>query len=94
MLVARPTFGGVGTGLRVRDGVASFASVLPDRPLARAGGRDGDVIVAIDGRSVAGLTRDELIPLVRGEPGTTVSFELRRDGAPLVLEVRRALMNE
>ena len=52
-------------------------------PAAKAGLRCGDQILAIDGKSTHGLTSSESSERMRGEPGTTVTFEVQRvhDGA-------------
>ena len=49
-------------------------------PAERAGLRPGDVITAVDGRSVDGETLDEAISRVRGPKGTEVTLTLVRDG--------------
>jgi carboxyl-terminal processing protease len=59
-------------------------------PALRAGVKSGDVITAIDGRTVDGETLDEAIARVRGPKGTTVVLTLvRDDGAPLDLSIVR-----
>jgi carboxyl-terminal processing protease len=59
-------------------------------PALRAGLRAGDVITAVDGRSVDGETLDETITRVRGPRGTTVVLTVVRDGgAPFELSIVR-----
>jgi carboxyl-terminal processing protease len=48
-------------------------------PAARAGIRAGDVITAVDGRSVDGETLDEAVARVRGPRGSTVVLAVVRD---------------
>jgi carboxyl-terminal processing protease len=55
---------------------------LEGSPALEAGLEAGDVIVAIDGTTVDGLTLDQAIGLVRGEKGTEVVLAVERDGAP------------
>jgi membrane-associated protease RseP (regulator of RpoE activity) len=63
------------------DGV-KVVSVSPGGPAAEAGVKSGDIITAMDGKSLA-AGRD-LIAAMRGvEPGQTVSLDLRRDGKAL-----------
>lgn len=59
-------------------------------PAARAGLRPGDVIIAIDGRPVAGLTSGEVQRLLTGEVGSSVELEIERDGKRERLRVERA----
>ena len=71
-------------GVRV-DGVS------PGGPAAEAGVQQGDVIVGIDGRSVA--TGRELVRAMEDvEPGRKVALELRRDNRPLRIEVEARAM--
>jgi hypothetical protein len=50
-------------------------------PAERAGIRSGDVLLAVDGRSLAGMTAEEAAGLIRGPFGTTVGLTLLRAAA-------------
>ncbi len=59
-------------------------------PALRAGLEAGDVITAVDGRTVDGETLDEAISRVRGPKGTTVVLTIVRDGgAPFEMPIVR-----
>ncbi|HYN48864.1 MAG TPA: S41 family peptidase [Candidatus Nanopelagicales bacterium] len=59
-------------------------------PAERAGLRSGDVITAVDGRSVDGETLDEAIARIRGPKGTEVVLAVvRDDGAPFEVAIVR-----
>jgi serine protease DegQ len=64
--------GSRGQGLRVR-------SVYPNSPAARAGLEPGDVVVAIDGRSIEGR-EDFETALASAGPGRTLAVAFRREG--------------
>ena len=72
---------GVGVVFR-RDGMSGrfFVDRLhPDGPADRSGAvRPGDVLVAVDRQSVAGITSMELHDLVAGPEGTPVELQLQR----------------
>jgi S1-C subfamily serine protease len=72
---------GLGAGTAV-----AVASVEPDSPAARAGVREGDLIVAFDGVPVAGV--DDLHRLLgdRG-PGRPARLEVLRQQARLMLDI-------
>jgi serine protease Do len=61
------------------------SNVEPESAAARAGVRQGDVIVEVDGRSIA--DGNELRNAIAGtKPGTTVSLKVIRDGRPETLK--------
>jgi carboxyl-terminal processing protease len=63
------TVTGVKRGLRV-------ASVLPDTPARRAGIEEGDLIIAVDGRSLAGVPAEVSTARIKGPPGTAVELRV------------------
>jgi membrane-associated protease RseP (regulator of RpoE activity) len=68
-----------GDGVRVEG-------VSPGGPAAEAGIRAGDVIVAIDGKSI-GTGRELVRAMQEVEPGQKVALDVRRDDRPLRIEV-------
>jgi S1-C subfamily serine protease len=69
------------SGLPVTRGVV--VRPLPDGPAAAAGVRSGDVIVAVDGRSIT--TVPELTAAIRAhQPGERVTVEIQRTAGPAV----------
>jgi len=84
------TVEGIGALLSSQNEQPIVQSVVPGGPADRAGLRSGDRIVAIDGESVAGLSLDEIVTRVRGEPGTSVTVSVIRDaGAPIDVTILR-----
>lgn len=69
---------GIGVTLSQRGGATIVTSVIPDSPARAAGIQKGDVIEAVDGESIAGLTLDVLITRIRGAAGTSVEVTLLR----------------
>jgi carboxyl-terminal processing protease len=67
-------------------------TVIRDRPAAKAGVLDDDVLLAVDDQPIAAaMTVEEVVALVRGEIGTPVKLTLRRQGQadPLNISVTR-----
>ncbi|UCH32952.1 MAG: PDZ domain-containing protein [Armatimonadota bacterium] len=87
--------GGIGVML-VPGTPPTVLSLEPGGPAAAAGVQSGDVITAVDGRDVSALPIQDLVGLVRGEPGTEVRLALRRKGAssPIRRRVRREALPE
>ncbi len=82
-------YGGVGVQVDVRDGWATVIEPIRGAPAERAGVQAGDRIVAVEGESTKGLTNEEVARLLRGAPGSTVSFTVERFGVHR-LEIRVA----
>lgn len=87
-------FGGL--GIRVSDDPLGVRVVnpLPNSPAARAGLQAGDLIVAIDGTSAAGLSSGQAVKRLKGRENTAVRLSIRRDGQqePLEIEVKREVI--
>ena len=66
---------------------------LRGAPAETAGLQPGDVVTAIDGEPLGGLTLDEARSRVRGPKGTPVVLTIEREGsAPLDIEIVRAVI--
>ena len=78
---------GVGMYVDQRDGQFVVTSPIEGGPAERAGIRPGDVILEVDGRSLAGMSLTDQILLVRGPKGSTVTLTVRREGTPGPLQI-------
>jgi carboxyl-terminal processing protease len=87
-------FGGLGIQITVRDGVLTVVSPIEGTPAYDLGIRSGDRIVGIEGESTRGITSDEAVKKLRGEPGTKVNITIRREGVeePLDYTVTRDII--
>ncbi len=84
----------VGIGIQVIYDEAAQAMevilVMPDSPAEKAGISAGDLIVAVDGNTVAEAGYLAVADTIRGEEGTSVSLRLQREEQILELTVVRA----
>lgn len=71
-------FSGVGVWLNRSGELTQIVSVLPGTPAAEEGVQPGDTIIAVDGKSVAGLSLDEVGQAIMGEAGTRVTIRVVR----------------
>jgi len=71
-------FGGLGIEVTMENGLVKVVSPIDDTPAAEAGLRAGDLIVAIDGDPVMGMTLAEAVERMRGETGTDITLTVRR----------------
>ena len=90
----REGFGGVGVRLDFDGDFPEIVAVLPDTPAKRSPLSSGDIITHVDGRSLAGLDRHNIIWSLRGLEGTTVRIRAIRKGrdTPIVVTLKRALV--
>ncbi len=73
-------FVGVGIEITQEDGLIRVVSPIEGSPADRAGLKPGDLITRVDDTAVKGLTLNEAVKRMRGEPGTKVQLTiLRRD---------------
>ena len=80
---------------RLGDGCALVVvEPIAGAPAEKAGVRAGDVISAIDGTTVDGLTTDEALKRIRGPKGTTVRLGIDRAGTPLEIAIVRDVVVE
>ena len=71
------------------DGYIDVVKVEENGPAAETGIASGDIVVAVDGQDVSGMTLDEVKNMVRGEEGTRVKLMLKRNGEALTVELER-----
>jgi carboxyl-terminal processing protease len=67
-------FEGVGMNVAEVDRGLKVLTVFEDSPAERGGIRAGDVITAVDGRSLAGKTSEQATALIKGPAGTEVTL--------------------
>jgi carboxyl-terminal processing protease len=80
-------FGGLGIEVTMEGGLVKVVAPIDETPAARAGMRSGDLISHLDGEPILGLSLDEAVDLMRGEPNTTITLTVLRQGAEAPLEV-------
>ncbi|MCC6320650.1 MAG: S41 family peptidase [Phycisphaerales bacterium] len=83
-------FVGIGCQIEMRDGWLTVVSPLEDSPALAAGIIANDRITKVEGKSTYGLTADDCIKMLTGEPETKVSFVVERDGRELPFTLTRA----
>jgi len=74
-------FGGVGLIISKIDRGVEVVAPIEGTPAYRAGVNAGDLIVAVDGESVVDLNIDEVLSVLRGEPGSSVTMTIIRGKA-------------
>ena len=92
----RGKFGGLGIVVRMVDGVLIVVEpITDDVPAKRAGMKEGDQIISIDGTPTLNMNISEAVELLKGDPDTTVHLTVMRKGwkKPKPIDVVRAEIN-
>ncbi len=84
-------FVGLGIEVGVEDGYIRVVTPIEDSPAAKAGIKAGDLITRIDNLPLKGLSLDESIKKMRGEPHTRIVLTVTRKGEdkPLIFPIVR-----
>ena len=71
-------FGGLGIEVGQQDGLILVVTPIDESPAQQAGIKAGDLIVSLDGEAVMGMSLNDAVEKMRGEPGTDITLEIRR----------------
>jgi carboxyl-terminal processing protease len=85
-------FGGLGIEVTMEEGILKVISPMDGTPAAKAGILANDVIIALDGEQVQGLTLNDAVDRMRGDIGTPIKLTIQREGSdtPIEIEIVRA----
>jgi carboxyl-terminal processing protease len=87
-------FGGLGIEVGQEDGLVKVISPIDDTPAYKAGVKAGDYIFKVDDVSLRGVSINDAVKRMKGEPGTDVTLTVLRKGESkeLVFKIRRAII--
>ena len=85
------SFEGIGAAVTMEEGSLIIVSPFSGSPAERAGIRENDEVLEINGKSVSDMSLVEAVLLVRGPRGTTVNLTVLHEGdtGPVEIEVVR-----
>lgn len=89
------SFGGLGVLVGIRESLLTVIKPLPRSPAKRAGLKENDRILSINGYSTYGQTLDQLVEHMRGAPGTKVDLNLLRakEASPVNISMEREIIH-
>lgn len=88
-IITTGKYGGLGMRIGEQQGWPTVVEQpFEDDPAGKAGIREGDRIIMIDGQTTKGLTINEVAKRLRGEIGTPVTLKIEREGEPEPLDFR------
>jgi carboxyl-terminal processing protease len=84
-------FVGLGIEVGMEDGYVKVISPIEDSPAYKAGLKAGDLITRLDSTPVKGMTLDEAVKRMRGEPQTKITLTIARkdEDKPLLITIVR-----
>ena len=80
-------FGGLGIHVDIKRGKLLIIAPIHGSPAYKAGIKPNDTVLFIDGKPISGMSMDECIKLLKGEPGTEVKLTIHRASENLTKEV-------
>lgn len=80
-------FGGLGVEVGIEDGLIKIISPMDDTPASRAGLMSGDLIIKLNDTPARDVTLGGTSELMRGEPGTSITLTILREGVAEPFEV-------
>lgn len=84
---------GIGAEIDIINGQLTIVAPLAGSPAELAGVKPGDIVTAIDGETVSGLTMNDVLGKIKGQAGTVVNLTIQRtEGASLVIPVTRKVI--
>ncbi len=80
-------FGGLGIEVGMENGFVKVIAPIDDTPAQRAGVQAGDLVIRLDDTPVKGMSLNDAVKIMRGEPGTDIELTIVREGLDKPLQV-------
>ncbi len=80
-------FGGLGIEVNEDKGIIKVVSPIDDTPAARAGIKPGDIITALNGKTLIGTTLNDAVDKMRGPPNSKIVLTLKRQNVDKPIDV-------
>ncbi|MEO0144829.1 MAG: S41 family peptidase [candidate division WOR-3 bacterium] len=74
------TYGGVGMEVRKQGNNVVIVSTFEGTPAYRAGLKPGDIIVKVNDTTVSNMELEDVVNMIKGDPGTKVKLTILRPG--------------
>lgn len=91
-LMTTGQYGGIGAVIRPRGDHIMIVEPYKGFPAYKAGLLPGDLILDINGMSTRSRDENEIRTLLQGQPGTSISLTIERDGEELLKKIDREVI--
>jgi carboxyl-terminal processing protease len=81
-------FGGLGIEVGMENGFVKVISPIDDTPAQKAGIKAGDLIIRLDDKPVKGMSLNDAVKTMRGEPGSEIVLTVVREGMEQPLKIK------
>jgi carboxyl-terminal processing protease len=81
-------FGGLGIEVGMENGFVKVISPIDDTPAQKAGVKAGDLIIRLDDKPVKGMSLNDAVKVMRGEPGSEIVLTIVREGVEQPLKIK------
>lgn len=82
-------FVGIGAEMQQKNNEISVTSPMKGSPAEKAGIQPKDVVTKVDGKSVKGKSLSDVVKMVRGKEGTTVTLTVKRANEEHTIKIKR-----
>ncbi len=80
---------GIGSEIKYEEKKATIGRVFESSPAEKAGLKEGDILLKVNGESIEGYSLEKISNLVKGEKGTTVTLTVERNNEEIELKITR-----
>lgn len=87
-------YAGTGIELEMMNGKAVIAEISENSPAHKNGLLIGDILISADGKTLAGKSENEIDLILKGEAGSTVKFQIERQGEKITKDIRREIIKQ
>jgi carboxyl-terminal processing protease len=81
-------FGGLGIEVGMENGFVKVVSPIDDTPAQKAGVKAGDLIIRLDDKPVKGMSLNDAVKLMRGEPGSEIVLTIVREHVEQPIKIK------
>ncbi len=81
-------FGGLGIEVGMENGFVKVIAPIDDTPAQKAGVKAGDLIIRLDDKPVKGMSLNDAVKSMRGDPGSEIILTVVREGLEQPIKIK------